>query len=159
MLTYQDTIMSKLELSITEARSLDVLKSQVTTLTRFSRIIPALCADTSLELICYIFSLHFSFLWWNKKPSSGILDERHMRMCVAFIWIGLDRFVPPSYINLYISKILQRNCWWDGDWRLFCQFDIQVTHFCFSLFTLWLSGELREALSPACQSQPGKLSQ
>lgn len=107
MLTYQDTIMSKLELSITETWSLEVLKSQVTTLTRFSRIIPALCADTSLELICYIFSLHFSFLWWNKKPSSGILDERHMRMCVAFIWIGLS---PPSYINLYKSKILYRNC-------------------------------------------------
>lgn len=79
MVTYQDTIMSKLELSITEAQPLEVLKSQVTTLTRFSRIIPALCADTSLELICYIFSLHFSFLWWTKKPSSGILDIQNMK--------------------------------------------------------------------------------
>lgn len=156
MLTYQDTIMSKLELSITETWSLEVLKSQVTTLTRFSRIIPALCADTSLELICYIFSLHFSFLWWNKKPSSGILDERHMRMCVAFIWIGLSPLPilicikAKSYTEIVDGMEI-------GDF--FCQFDIQVTHFCFSLFTLWLSGELREALSLTCQNQPGKLSQ
>lgn len=72
-------------------------------------------------------------------------------------------------INLCTTKNLMQGCLMRSGRETFflfffffsrpCQFDIQVTHFYLGVFTLWLSAELREAQSPACQNQPGKLSQ
>lgn len=115
----------------------------------------------SLKLICHIFSLHSSFLWWRRKSSRVLFHRLYMKGMYKCVW-RLFRWVYflPN-INACMSIIWWRSAWWDIDGILFffCQFDIQVTHFCFGMFTLWLSGELREALSPACQNQAGKLSQ
>lgn len=51
------------------------------------------------------------------------------------------------YLNEFVSPLIL--AWAEWIWEVvhgtetgdfFCQFDIQVTHFCFSMFTLWLSG-------------------
>lgn len=88
--------------------------------------------ESKANLPC--FSFHSSFLW-----GKGVY--KWMLIISIFLWNVLDRH-GCFYLFIYFGK-----------------FDIQVTHFYFGMFTLWLSAELREALSPVCQNQAGKLSQ
>lgn len=61
-------------------------------------------------------------------------------------------------ISIFLWNVLEKDrCFYL--FIYFGKFDIQVTHFYFGMFTLWLSAELREAQSPVCQNQAGKLSQ
>lgn len=78
-------------------------------------------------------------------------------MCLAFIKMSL---FPSQYKFVYEQSLTRRSVWWDSDGRLF----LSVWHpgnplFASACLLFDYGGELREALSPACQNQAGKLSQ
>lgn len=129
----------------------------------FEGIIPALCADVheAKAYLSYYFLVYTHFFWAEGKSQSEFSDMLNMkgtfrRLLRLFIWVCF----PPN-INVYEPKKKSEGVVADGieTGDCFCHFDIQVTHFCFSMFTLWLWGEPREAVSPGCQNQAGELSQ